>query len=161
MTRQITALLLCNLLIGTVALLSKNVNAQTATSPAPPRLAFHDHLPATPLPDTLDPAQFLKNRPAFVAYFLAAQSKETLYQVPCYCHCNRERGHQSLLDCFADKHGAQCVICQKEAIFCWSQKKKGKNPAEIREAMAKGKALRIDLSKYTDRFFSARKDLQR
>jgi hypothetical protein len=161
MTRQRNAVLLYTLLIGTAALLARNVNAQTATSPEPPRLVYHDHLPVTPLPDTLDPEQFLKNRPAFIAYFLAAQAKETLYQVPCYCHCNRERGHQSLLDCFTDKHGALCVICQKEAIFCWSQKKKGKRPAEIRGAMAKGKALHIDLSRYADRFFSGGKDLHR
>jgi hypothetical protein len=155
MTPQTTAFLLCTLLGGTMALISRSANSQTASPPVPRRLAYHDHLSATPLlPDTLDPAQFLNSRSAFVAYSLAARVKETLYQVPCYCHCDRERGHQSLLDCFTDKHGALCVICQKEAIFCFLQKQKGKNPAEIREAMAKGEALQLDLSKYSDRFFA-------
>jgi len=119
-----------------------------------PHYAYHNEPPTGPLPPTLDPAQFKDNRATFVAYALAAKIKEILYQVPCYCGCDKEEGHKSLLDCFTGKHGISCQICRKEAIFSFLQHKKGKNPAQIRRAMAKGKASQLDLTKYTDFLYS-------
>ncbi len=126
-----------------------------------PRPAYHLHLPGTPLPSTLDPGQFKDNHAAFVAYILAAEVKETLYQVPCYCGCDRNRGHESLLDCFTSTHGERCSICEKEVVFCFIQHKKGKNSAQIRKQLANGKALQIDLTtevQTLDREIQNRKD---
>ena len=119
-----------------------------------PELSYHDHAPVGSLPLTLDAQQFRINRAAFVAYYLASQIKETLYQVPCYCPCNKSYGHQSLLDCFTDKHGSTCVTCQKEAVFCYGQTKKGHTPAEIRKAMERGEIQKIDWETQSDKLFS-------
>jgi hypothetical protein len=115
--------------------------------------AFHDGPPTEPLPPTLDPAQFRFNRAAFVAYALAARIRETLYQAPCYCKCDREAGHRSLLDCFVGKHGAMCNICQKEAIFCYVSHERKMSPQQIRQAMEKGGAFNLDLPKNVERFY--------
>jgi hypothetical protein len=58
-----------------------------------------------------------------------------------------------LLECFIGRHGVRCPICQKEVIFCYLQSKRGKKPAQIREAMAKGKAWTIDVSKETEKLY--------
>jgi len=45
----------------------------------------------------MDPAAF--NNPIVQnAYALAAKVKRVLYQEPCFCHCDRGFGHESLLD---------------------------------------------------------------
>jgi len=126
---------------------------QNQASPEVHHYVYHDHPSNEPLPDTMDPALFKDNHAAFVAYTLASQIKQTLYQVPCYCPCDKKMGHQSLLDCYANKHGVGCQTCQKEVIFCFLQHKKHKSPAQIRGAMAKGKAAKLDLPKYTERFY--------
>jgi hypothetical protein len=154
--------LLCSvLLIGTAlaALRANQASSQTTESKRPP--AFHENPPTEPLPTTVDPEEFRYNRAAFVAYALARRIRETLYQVPCYCHCDREAGHQSLLDCFTSKHGAMCTVCQEEVVFCHLQRGKGKSPAQIREAMAKGEAFRVNLDRYADRFYKQLTDVAR
>jgi hypothetical protein len=62
---------------------------------------------------TLDPALF--RGPVREAYQIAAQDPALLAQLHCYCGCDRTDGHQNLLDCFRDKHGATCAICIAEA----------------------------------------------
>jgi hypothetical protein len=59
--------------------------------------------PRTGLPRTLDPGLF-KGR-AKVAYTIAKEIPEILAQMPCFCECEAY-GHENLLDCFIDKHGA-------------------------------------------------------
>jgi hypothetical protein len=117
-------------------------------------LIYHDRPPDAPLPDTLDPETFQENRTAFASYTLASRIKEVLYQVPCYCPCGEKEGHQSLLDCYTSKHGVTCRICQKEAVFSYLQHKDGKTPAQIRKAMADGEAMRLDLDKEINRFYT-------
>lgn len=146
----ITALLLS----AATALLGLCASRPSQSPVSPKPLAYHDHPPTEPPPDTLDPAQFQTNRAAFVAYALAGQIKETLYQVPCYCGCNKEQGHKSLLDCFTGTHGAVCHICQKEALFCYVKHRKRKTPEEIREAMAKGDVAKFDLDNYVRRLYA-------
>jgi hypothetical protein len=117
-------------------------------------LAYHNHPPTEPLPDTLDPAEFRNNRAAFVVYSLAAEIKATLYQLPCYCSCKRMHGHQSLLDCYASKHGVACPTCQKELLYCYHRLSKERaSPNSIRADLAKGKAWSISIEKETERFF--------
>ena len=140
---------------ATVALLDRfstlAVAVQNPPAPAPPPRAYHKHAPTEPLPSTLDPSELQDNRNAFVIYTLVAEIKEILYQVPCYCGCDQQQGHESLLDCFITKHGVKCTICQKEALFCYLERKT-KTPAEIRDVMASGKP-QVDLQKYVDDFY--------
>ena len=77
------------------------------------------------LPDTLDPKQFSDARTQKI-YAMAAKVKPVLYQQPCYCRCDREVGHTSLLDCFRDNHGSICDVCKKEAAYSYQQTKLGK-----------------------------------
>jgi hypothetical protein len=136
----------CLLSGGTVAGL-----AQYAT--AVPEHKYHAAPSSDPLPSVQDPKQFEADHNVYVAYSLASQIQQLLYQVPCVCGCDRERGHDSLLDCFVGTHGSRCRICQREAIFCFLQQKKGKSPAQIRDAVERGRATNLDLKRYVERFY--------
>jgi len=59
--------------------------------------------PQTGLPKTLDPNLF-KGK-AKKAYQVAREIPEILSQMPCFCECD-PYGHENLLDCFIDRHGA-------------------------------------------------------
>jgi hypothetical protein len=59
--------------------------------------------PKTGLPETLDPNLF-KGK-AKEAYQIAKDIPEILSQIPCFCECE-SYGHENLLECFIDKHGA-------------------------------------------------------
>jgi hypothetical protein len=81
-----------------------------AHTPAPtvtPRIpAFHASAEAAkPLPRILAAEQFSTPYVA-KAYRIAARIPEVLAQQPCYCYCDDGFGHGSLVDCFADDHGA-------------------------------------------------------
>ena len=109
--------------------------------------AFHEQAPKDELPATMSPLTFpdilVQN-----AYIVAARIKKTLYQEPCYCHCDQSQGHGSLLDCFVSRHGAGCNLCMSEAFYSYEQLKKGKTAAQIREGIIKGEWQKVDLKKY-------------
>ena len=109
--------------------------------------AYHAEPPKGALPETLDPAQFMDTQTKNI-YTLAAKVKPVLYQEPCYCGCDKEVGHKSLLDCFTDLHGAHCMLCKKEAAFTYSESQQGKTAAEIRKEIMDGKWKDVDLSAY-------------
>jgi hypothetical protein len=145
------------IVLGALGILAaaKAGNTNAAPSRQHPRiLSYHDHPPTEALPATLDPASFANNRAAFVSYTLAGRIERVLYQVPCYCPCARLEGHQSLLDCYTSKHGVACPTCQKEVIFCYLQSARGKKPEQIRKAIAKGKAWKLDLPALTESLYS-------
>jgi Protein of unknown function with PCYCGC motif len=119
--------------------------------------AFHKAPPGGPLPATLDAAHFENNKPAFVAYSIAAKIPKLLYQVPCYCGCDKVEGHRSLLDCYVGKHGVACPPCQKGAIVTYELSKAGKTPAEIRESMEKGDVWKFDLDQYVETHYPEHK----
>jgi hypothetical protein len=121
----------------------------TATNHKPDVPAYHPEAPKGPLPGTLDPQQFSEAETRNV-YTLAAKEKPILYQQPCYCRCDKEVGHKSLLDCFTDYHGAHCLLCKKEAIFTYTESQQGKTAAQIRKEIMDGKWKDVDLSKYDD-----------
>jgi len=109
--------------------------------------SYHAYALKPPYPATLDPKQFpdALNRNV---YALAAKIRPVLYQQPCYCYCDRHAGHKSLLDCFAGTHGAECDICQKEAVLSYQLTQKGKTPAQIRAAIIRGDWKTVDLNPY-------------
>jgi hypothetical protein len=109
--------------------------------------SYHSYALKPPFPVTLDPKQFpdALNRNV---YALAAKIRPVLYQQPCYCYCDRHAGHKSLLDCFAGTHGAECDICQKEAVLSYQLTQKGKTPAQIRAAIIRGDWRAVNLNPY-------------
>ena len=109
--------------------------------------AFHNEAPAGALPATMSPDNF-SDPLAQNAYALAVHVKKVLYQEPCYCHCDRSQGHESLLDCFVSKHGAGCGICVREELYSYEQTRKGKTPTQIREGIMRGDWQKVDLAKY-------------
>jgi hypothetical protein len=116
-------------------------------APKDPVPAYHNEVPAGPMPATLAPETFTE---ATVqnAYALAAKIKKVLYQQPCYCYCDRHAGHGSLLDCYTGKHAAECGVCLREGLYAYEQTKKGKTAAQIREGIEKGDWKTVDMTKY-------------
>lgn len=119
-------------------------NLGIAARPEPP--AATDHHPAAvvvpaylrvapkrgTLAPTLSPELFSGNKR--LAYQAAKEIPETLAQLPCYCHCDRSAGHQSLHSCFESEHGENCGVCIGEALMAHQLEKRGKvSVAEIRE----------------------------
>lgn len=140
----------CCLMFGGFALVRAQNSAQSAsatptTSDVP---AYHATPSHDPLPATLDPSIFPDVLNQNV-YALAAKEKKVLYQQPCYCHCDREVGHKSLLDCYVDKHASVCAVCKMEAVFAYQETRKGKTPAQIRQEIVDGKWRTVDLSSYS------------
>src|SRR5579862_7846731 len=109
--------------------------------------SYHAYALKPPFPATLDPNRFpdALNRNV---YALAAKIRPVLYQQPCYCYCDRHAGHKSLLDCFVGTHGAECDICQKEAVLSYQLTQKGKTPAQIRAAIIHGDWRAVNLNPY-------------
>jgi hypothetical protein len=109
--------------------------------------AYHPKPPQGALPATMNPELFsdplVQN-----AYAVAAKIKKTLYQQPCYCHCDRSQGHKSLLDCFASKHGSECGTCMYEDFYSYEQSRKGKTAAQIRAGIIRGEWKSVDAAKY-------------
>ncbi len=79
------------------------------------------------------------------AYELASKIPNVLYQLPCYCYCDRI-GHGSLRSCYESTHAAHCAACMKELYFAYQQHKQGKTASQIRQAVLKGQWESIDLN---------------
>lgn len=79
-------------------------------------------------------------------YQLAAAIRPVLYQMPCFCRCDKFGGHTSLLDCFVDAHGEECGICQREAVYAFIQTHAGKSPKEIRDGIIAGEWKNVVMS---------------
>jgi uncharacterized protein with PCYCGC motif len=109
--------------------------------------AYHAQAPKGELPETMKPEYFadplVQN-----AYAIAAKIRKTLYQQPCYCHCDRSKGHSSLLDCFTSEHGSGCGTCIYEDLYSYEQARKGKTAAQIREGIINGEWKSVDATKY-------------
>jgi len=53
---------------------------------------------------TLDPALFVGK--AAVSHRVAREIPDVLDQLYCYCRCDKQLGHKSLLSCYTDGHAA-------------------------------------------------------
>ena len=135
---------LCGLALAFAVLPGQGTPQSGTTEPVP---AYHDQAPPSALPATMNP-DFFSDPFVQNAYTVAARIKKTLYQQPCYCHCDRSQGHGSLLDCFASKHGAGCNICISEDFYAYEQLRKGKTAAQIRAGIIQGEWQSVDLAKY-------------
>jgi len=113
-----------------------------AYNPAPPPKGYH--LP--PIMSMMELAGLGLQHPAQLAsYKAAAKYPNVMYQLPCYCYCDRNHGHNSLHACFESTHGANCSTCMAEALFAADQTKKGKTVKQIRDAINAGAWKTVDL----------------
>jgi hypothetical protein len=130
-----------------VLLIAVSLMAQSDTPPVP---AYHKAPPAK----TASLAPILPREqlwgPAFQrdyqvhAYELASKIPNVIYQLPCYCYCDR-LGHGSLRTCYETTHAAHCAACLKELYLAYQMNKKHKTPAQIRAAVINGDWEKIDL----------------
>lgn len=80
-------------------------------------------------------------------YQMAIKISGVLYQLPCWCHCDRSLGHTSLRSCFESVHGTECSHCAKETVLAYRMAKAGKSAPEIRAAINRHDYESIDLEK--------------
>ncbi len=66
-------------------------------------------------------------------YKIAHEIPDVLDQLYCYCYCEKNFEHKSLLSCYTDSHASECDICLNEAIRASELRKKGHNIGEIQE----------------------------
>ena len=117
----------------------------------PPVPAFHKAPPAKgeKLPPILTDQQldsYGLTLPAQKAsYKAAARSSAVVYQMPCYCYCDRNHGHSSLRSCFEGTHGANCGTCAQEALYANKMSSKGWTASQIRDGIIKGEFKQMDL----------------
>jgi hypothetical protein len=123
------------------------------SNPADDVPAYHPSAPlkVSALPPIMSGAQLTGENFRFPwqvhVYQQAIKVGNVLYQLPCYCRCDRSLGHTSLRSCFENAHGTECSTCAKETFFAYSQTKLGKTPAEIRAAIARHEYESIDLER--------------
>ncbi|MGB7548790.1 MAG: CYCXC family (seleno)protein [Terracidiphilus sp.] len=121
------------------------------SNPADDVPAYHPSAPlrVSALPPILSGAELTGENFQYAwqvhVYQKAARIGKVLYQLPCYCRCDRALGHTSLRSCFEGLHGAECSTCAKEALFAYQQTRLGKTPAEIRAAINRHEFESIDL----------------
>jgi hypothetical protein len=77
---------------------------------------------------------------------MAQRIPNVLYELPCFCRCDRELGHSSLRSCFEGTHAATCSVCMREGAYAYQQTKLGRTPAQIRLAIERGEYLAVDLT---------------
>jgi hypothetical protein len=119
------------------------------SNPADDIPAYNAKPPIKPLKPTLSGDQltgeYFSHPYQVTAYKMAAKIPAVLHQQPCYCHCDRALGHNSLHSCFEGTHGAACSTCMREAVYAYQQTQKGKTPARIRAGIERGEWQNVDL----------------
>lgn len=76
----------------------------------------------------------------------AAKVPRVLYQLPCFCRCDRALGHSSLHSCFEGLHGAECSTCAKEGYYAYKMSLQGKSVQQIREGILHKDYESVDLN---------------
>jgi hypothetical protein len=137
-------------LLGCVALGLVTIAASAQwMNPANDIPAYNATAPKKALPPVLSGNQlsgeYFTHKYQIIAYQMAAKIPAVLHQQPCYCHCDRALGHNSLHSCFEGTHGAACSTCMREAVYAYQQTKKGKTPAQIRAGIERGEWQTVDL----------------
>jgi hypothetical protein len=123
------------------------------SNPADDVPAYHPKAPlkVSALPPILSGAKLTGENFRFPwqvhVYQQAARIGNVLYQLPCYCHCDRALGHTSLRSCYEGLHGTECDTCAAEAFLAYRMTKAGKTPSEIRAAIMRGEYKTIDIEK--------------
>jgi hypothetical protein len=121
-------------------LLLANLGAQAEPAHAPaakPAAAqSNDSAKEEALPPVLPPEQFFG--PAAMGYAAAKGCAQICFKLFCYCGCDITDNHKCLLDCFTGYHGADCHICQEEAMVALRMSKNDESLATIQKAIDEG-----------------------
>jgi Protein of unknown function with PCYCGC motif len=78
-------------------------------------------------------------------YKEASAIQPVLYQLPCYCRCDRALGHTSLHSCFEGTHGGECSTCAKEEHYAYVMTRRKMTPQQIRAGIERKEFESIDL----------------
>src|SRR5271170_664095 len=78
-------------------------------------------------------------------YQQSAKVPNVLFQLPCYCRCDRALGHNSLHSCFEGTHGAICSTCAAEEHYAYLMTQRKMTPKQIREGIERKEYASIDL----------------
>ncbi|MGJ3205350.1 PCYCGC motif-containing (lipo)protein [Geobacillus thermoleovorans] len=112
----------------------------------------HSHITKTATGDIRETTKSIEHLPSFlsafeeemaVLYQQAAEHRELLENIPCYCGCGQSAGHKNNYDCFVyenkkdgsvvwDDHATKCGVCldiAAESIAAYDQ---GKSIKDIR-----------------------------
>ena len=122
------------------------------SNPADDIPAYNSQSPAkgTKLPPVLSGSQltgdYFRYPWQVKVYKEAATIQPVLFQLPCYCRCDRAMGHNSLHSCFEGTHGAECSTCAKEGYYAYQMSLKGKSVEEIRAGVMRKDFASIDLN---------------
>jgi len=141
----------CRWILPFAAVLLTAASYAQWTNPADEIPAYHTSAPlkVSALPPILSGARLTGENFRYPwqvhVYQQAAKISSVLYQLPCYCRCDRALGHTSLRSCFEGYHGAECSTCAKEAFYAYQQTRLGKTPAQIRDAIEHHAFESIDL----------------
>lgn len=81
----------------------------------------------------LPPEQFFG--PAAMGYAAAKGCPYVCNHLFCYCGCDITDKHKSLLDCFTGTHGADCHICQEEAMVALRMNRNDDSLSAIQKAI--------------------------
>jgi hypothetical protein len=136
--------------LATLLCVAAITQAQWTSQPNQPP-AFHATPPAQgqALPPVLTEKQLAQQgltQPAQIAaYKAAAKAGSVMYQMPCYCYCDKSHGHTSLHSCFEGTHGANCGTCMAEALYAYQMSQKGWSPKTIRDGIMRGDWKTVDL----------------
>jgi hypothetical protein len=70
---------------------------------------------------------------AAMGYAAAKANPRICSKIFCYCGCDITDNHSNLLDCFTGMHGADCHICQEEALQALRMNRDGSTLADIQK----------------------------
>ena len=121
------------------------------SNPADDVPAYNSQPPAkgTTLPPILSGSQltgqYFQYPRQVKVYKEAATIQPVLFQLPCYCHCDRALGHNSLHSCFEGTHGAICSTCAAEEHYAYLMTQRKMTPKQIREGIERKEYASIDL----------------
>ncbi|MGA7524927.1 MAG: CYCXC family (seleno)protein [Acidobacteriaceae bacterium] len=150
LTLALPVLIIAGYTIPLASLPSHAVHAQYS-DPQDDVPAYHPQPPAPgqELPPILSGNQltgpYFREKWQVEVYKEAAQIPRVLYQLPCYCRCDRALGHTSLHSCFEGTHGAICETCAAEEAYAYKMTKLGRTPGQIRQGIERGDYKSIDL----------------
>src|SRR5271170_7628423 len=129
-------------LLFCIAIFSLLTNAQSTAAPDIP--AFHVAAPTTTdklgilMPLEYRKGENFSHAAQRESYKQADEIGKVLYQLPCYCYCDRGHGHTSLRSCFESEHASVCGTCMQEEIYAYRMKKVGKSVEQIRKGIIHG-----------------------
>ncbi len=154
--RRVPKFLLSKIVVAfAVSVLTVAAFAQWS-NPAEDVPAYHAAPPAATatLPPILHGAQLTGSAFTYpwqkAVYKDAAKVSKVLYQLPCFCRCDRALGHTSLHSCFEGLHGAECSTCAQEGYYAYKMTIAGKSVQQIRDGIMHQEYEKIDLNSIKD-----------